>query len=161
VAAVPAGEDVRMHQRVGMDGSGEIILQTSGEVEAVFGRHVLDALEQLRRALPADLDAAEQVRLRARHLEQALRLEGRLRTENFGIRLEADAGAATVIDLAEVLELALGMAALKAHTIELLAARDFDLEARGQRVDHGHADAVQAAGSLVDLGVELAARMQR
>ena len=77
------------------------------------------------------------------------------------VRLEADPGAAAVVDLAEVLELALGMAALERHAIELLAARDLDLEPRGQRIHHRHADAVQAARGLVNLGVELAAGMQR
>src|SRR6185437_5183718 len=110
---------------------------------------------------PANLDAAEQIGLGARHLEQALRPERRLGAEDVGIRLEADGGAAAIIDLAEVFELALGMAALKIHPIELLAARDLDLEPRGQRVDHGYADAVQTAGSLVDLGVEFTARVQR
>ena len=69
--------------------------------------------------------------------------------------------AAAVVDLAEVFELALGMAALERHAIELLAAGDLDLEARGEGVDHGDADAVQAARGLVDLGVEFAAGMQR
>ena len=45
--------------------------------------------------------------------------------------------------------------------IELPAARDLDLEPRGQGVDHRHADAVQTARGLVDLAVELAARLQR
>ena len=79
-----------MHQRVGVDGGGQIILQAAGEVEGVLGRNVLDALEQFGRALPADLDAAEQIGLRARHLEQALRLEGRLGAEDVGVGLEAD-----------------------------------------------------------------------
>ena len=35
-------------------------------------RHVVDAVEQLLVAGPADLDAAEQIGLRARHLEHAL-----------------------------------------------------------------------------------------
>ena len=161
VAAALSGEDIRMHQRVGVDRGGEIILQAAREVEFVLGRNVLDALQQFRRALPADFDAAEQIGFRARHLEQALRLEGCLGAEDIGVRLEADAGAAAVVDLAEVLELALGMAALEAHAIEFLAARDLDLEPRGQRVDDGHADAVQAARGLVDLGVEFAAGMQR
>ena len=150
-----------MHQRVRVDRGCEIILQAAGEMEFVLGGHILDALEQLGRAAPADFDAAEQIGLRARHLEQALRLEGRLRTENIGIGLEADFGAAAVVDLAEVFELALGMAALEIHPIELLAAGDFDLEPRRQRVHHGNADAVQTAGSLVDLGIEFAAGVQR
>ena len=160
-AARFAGEDIRMHQRVGVDRGGEIVLQAAGEVEAVLGRHVVDALEQRRLAAPADFDAAEQIGLRARHLEQALRLEGGLGAENLGVGLEADLGAAAVVDLAEVFELALGVAALERHAVELLAARDLDLEPRGQRVDHGHADAVQAARGLIDLGVEFAAGMQR
>ena len=161
VAAGFAGEDIGMHQRVGVNGGGEIILQAAGEMEAVLGRHVLDALEQFGIAAPADFDAAEQIGLRARHLEQALRLERRLGAENVGVGLEADAGAAAVVDLAEVFELALGMAALETHPIEFLAARDLDLEPRGERVDDGDADAVQAARGLVDLGVEFAAGMQR
>src|SRR6185437_16063819 len=156
-----AGEDIGMHQRVGVNRGAEIILQAAGKMEFVFGRHVLDALEQLRSAAPADFDAAEQIGLRARHLEQALRLERRLRPENIGIGLEADFGAAAVVDLAEILELALGVATLEIHPIELLAAGNFDFEPRRQRIYHGYADAVQAAGRFVDLGVELAAGVQR
>ena len=48
VAAGFAGEDIGMHQRVGVDRGGEIILQAAGEVKAVLGRHVLDALQQRR-----------------------------------------------------------------------------------------------------------------
>ena len=150
-----------MHQRVGVDGGGEIILQAAGEMKTVLGGNIVDALQQFRRTFPADFDAAEQIGLRARHLEQALRLEGCFRAEDIGVRLEADARAAAVVDLAEVLELALGMAALKAHAIEFLAARDLDLEPRRQRVDDGDTDAVQAARGLVDLGVEFAAGVQR
>ncbi len=69
--------------------------------------------------------------------------------------------AAAVVDLAEVFELALGMAALERHSIELLAAGDLDLQPRGQRVHHRYADAMQAARGLINLGVELAAGMQR
>ena len=57
--------------------------------------------------------------------------------------------------------LPLGWPRSNAHAVELLAARDLDLEPRGQRVDHGDADAVQAARGLIDLGVEFAAGMQR
>ena len=117
-----------MHQRVGVNGGAEIVLQAAREVETILGRHILDALQQRGIAAPADLDAAEQVGFRARHLEQALRLESGFGAEDIGVRLEADAGAAAVVDLAEIFELALGMAALETHPVELLAARDFDLE---------------------------------
>ena len=45
VAARFAGEDVGMHQRVGVDRGGQIILQAAGEVEGRFRRNILDALE--------------------------------------------------------------------------------------------------------------------
>ncbi len=75
--------------------------------------------------------------------------------------MEAHLGAAAVRRLAGILQLALRLAALERHPVELLAARDLDLHAVGQRVRHRHADAVQAARGLVDLGVELAAGVQR
>ena len=150
-----------MHQRVGVDSGGEIVLQAADEVEFVLGGHLFDAAQQLGIAAPADFHAAKQVGLRARHLEQPLRLERGFGAENIGVGLEANPGAPAVVDLAEILELAFGMTALERHLVELLLARDLDLEQRGQRVDHGDADAVQAARGLVDLGVELAAGMQR
>ena len=145
VAAGFPGEDVRVHQGIGMDCSCQIILQAAGKVKRCLGLYVFDAFQQLGIAAPADFDAAEQIRLRARHLEQALWLEGRLRAEDVGVRLEADAGAATIVDLAEILELALGVAALERHAVELLAARDFDFETRREGIDDGNADAVQPA----------------
>lgn len=45
--------------------------------------------------------------------------------------------------------------------IERLAARDLDLEPVRERVDHGDADTVQAAGGLIGLGIEFSAGMQR
>src|ERR1700690_1464433 len=147
-----SGEDIRMHQRIGVDRSGEIILQASREVKAVLRRYVLKTLQQRRVAAPADLDAAEQVGLGARHLEQALRLEGGLGAENVGVRLEPDFCAAAIVDLSEVFKLALGMAAFERHSVELLAAGDLDLKPRGQRVDDGYADAMQTARGLVHLG---------
>ena len=121
---------------------GQIVHQAPGKVKTVLGGHILEALQERGIAAPADFDAAEQIGLGARHLEQALRLEDGLGAENLAVRLEADSGAAAVVDLAEVFELALGMAALERHAIELLTARDLDLEPRGQRVDHRDADAV-------------------
>ena len=118
-------------------------------------------LQQLGIAAPADFHAAKQIGLRARHLEQPLRLERGFGAENIGVGLEANPGAPAVVDLAEILELAFGMTALERHLVELLLARDLDLEQRGEGVDHGDADAVQAARGLIDLGVELAAGMQR
>jgi hypothetical protein len=44
--------------------------------------------------------------------------------------------------------------------VDLAVAPDHQLQPDRKRVDHGHADAVQAAGDLVGVLVELAAGMQ-
>ena len=53
------------------------------------------------------------------------------------------------------------LAAHEGLAIELAVARDLDLELIRQRVHHRDADAVQAAGGLVDLGIEFSAGVQR
>ena len=156
-----AGENVGMNQRGGVQRLRQIILEPVGEVKRRLFRHVVDAAQQFLGARPADFDAAEQISLRARHLEHALRLEVRLGAENVRVGSEADFGAAPVRRLAGVLQLGLRLAALERHAVELLAARDLDLHALGQRVGHRNADAVQAAGGFVDLGIEFAAGVQR
>jgi hypothetical protein len=81
--------------------------------------------------------------------------------EDLRIGMEAHARAAPVGDAADRLQRPLRQAAREGLAIEHLAARDLDLEPVGQRIDHGDADAVQAARGLVGLGVELSAGMQR
>ena len=114
-----------------------------------------------RIAAPADLDAAEQVGLGARHLEQPPRVEGAALAEDLLVRLEAHGGAAPVHHGPELLQLSLRLSALELHGVELLAACDLDVERLRQRVDDGDADAVQAARGVVDLALELSARVQR
>ena len=75
--------------------------------------------------------------------------------------METDFRAAAVVHLAELFELTLRHAAREAHAVELAAACDFDFKIVGQRIDHGDADAVQAARGLIDLGIEFATGMQR
>ncbi len=156
-----AGENVGMHQRGAGEIAGEIVLQAFGETERGLFRHVLDALEQFLGAMPADLDAAEEVGLGARHLEHALGLERGLRPENLRIGPEADFGAAPVGRAPGLFQLALRLAALEGHAVKLLLARNLHLHALGQRVGDRDADAVQSARGVVDLGVELAAGVQR
>src|SRR5208282_6872343 len=81
--------------------------------------------------------------------------------ENLRIGPEAYARAAAVRRLAGFLQFALRLAALEGHAVEPLPARDLDLHAFGQRVGDRDADTVQSAGSLVDVGVEFAAGVQR
>jgi hypothetical protein len=60
-----------------------------------------------------------------------------------------------------VVELADRLAALEAHLVAVLVARDLDLHPVGEGVDDRGTDAMQAAGGVVDLAPELSARMQR
>ncbi len=85
----------------------------------------------------------------------------RLGAEDLRVGAEAHLGAAPVGRAPDLLELALRLAALEHHPIERLLARDLDLEALGERIGDRDADAVQAARGLVDLGLELAAGVQR
>ena len=151
-----------MHQRVGVDRGGQIILQAAGEMERVLGRDVVDALQQLRVAGPADFDAAEQIGLRARHLEQALRLERGLGAENLRIGLEAHARAAAVVRPCRVPPACPSGCRARTPSGRASGSRATSTSsARGEGVDDRDADAMQAAGGLVDLGIEFAAGVQR
>ena len=70
-------------------------------------------------------------------------------------------GAAAVLHLADVLDLARRLAARIGLAVEHLVARDLDDQVVGERVDHRDADAVEAARGLVGLAVELAAGVER
>ena len=62
---------------------------------------------------------------------------------------------------APVLQLADGLPRSKRILMAALVARDIDFHPVGQRIDDRGADAVQAAGRVVDLAAELSAGMQR
>ena len=138
----------------------EIILEAAGEAEHRLGRRLAVGAEQRGRAAPANFDAAEQIGLRAGHLEYARGIELRGRAEYLRVRQEANLGAAPIGGLADDLQLGDGLAALEALAIQRLRARHLDLGPRGKRIDDGDADAVQAARGLVGAAVELAARVQ-
>ena len=53
------------------------------------------------------------------------------------------------------------MAALEAHLVRVLVARDIDFHPFRQRIDDRGADAMQAAGGVIDLAAEFSAGMQR
>ena len=63
----------------------------------------------------------------------------------------------TVLDFDQAVD---GMAAIEFHAVLLAVAADGEAQPLRQRVDAGDADAVQAAGNLVGVLVELAAGMQ-
>src|SRR5690242_6630631 len=96
------------------------------------------ALDQLRRAGPADLDAAIEIGLRARHTVQALGPEAVL-LEDLRVRMKGHLGAAAIVHGALVLQLRRGMAARIALNIERALARDLDLEPFRQRIDDRYA----------------------
>ena len=102
-----AGEHLVGDEFLSLDVAGEIVLQPVREAEARLGRNGVGAGEKRRRAAPADLDAAEEIGLRARHLEQAPRLEVRVLAEDLRIGLEAHLGAAPVQHAADGFELRL------------------------------------------------------
>ena len=105
-----------------------------------------------------DEDAAVQERELAQPLRQ--RVEAVLgRLEDLRVGLERDLRAAALRRPGD-LELAGRSAALVALLVDLPVAPDLEVEPLGQRVDHRHADAVQAARHLVAVVVELAAGVQ-
>src|SRR3569833_650210 len=108
-------------------------------MERRFGRHIV-AVQKLGRAVPSDLDAAIEIGLRARHLEQALGLEMRLGAKDLRIRLEAHARAALVWRTSDLFQLAFGMSPLERHPVMSLLAPDVDLEPLRQGVGDRHAN---------------------
>ncbi len=136
----------------------QVIGEAAGELEDGFGRRVVR--DQRGIAFPADLDAGEQIGLGPRQLVEPRGLELHL-AEDLGIGGEGDRGAAPVGRAAEMLEGAERLPPAEALAVELPLARDLDDGVGRQRVDHAHADAVQAPARRIGLAVELAARMER
>jgi hypothetical protein len=108
----------------------------------------------------AELQARTEHRLGLEHVAQ-LRHRELLGVEILGVGPEAHRGAGIALaGGADDLELRGDLAVLEADVVFLAAALDPALELLRERVDHRHADAVQAAGELVVVAVELAARVQ-
>ena len=126
----------------------------------VGGRRIV-AVDQIRRARPANFDPAEQIRLRPRQLVEPRRLEMRIGPENLHVGLEAHLRAAPVVHRAQVFQLRDRRAALVALHPKIAIARDLNLEPFRQRIHHRGTHAVQSAAGLVRARLELSARMQR
>ena len=112
-------------------------------------------------ARPADFHAAEQIGFRLGHAEHALGGELHVLAEDERVRREADRTAALLHALLHDFQRPLRHAALIDLAIKHAAARDFGFERFRKRVRYRNADAVQTAGSLVDVAGEFAARVQR
>ena len=144
-------------------------------VEDLRMQHALAAVHVLDEALDAarvrevlalavalvgelDLDAVVQERKLADALGEDLVVELDA-AERLGRRHEVHFGAAPVGGAGRC-QRRHRLAAAEFHLVDLAVAPDAQLQPVGQRVDHRHADAVQAAGHLVAVLVELAAGVQ-
>ena len=152
-------EEVARRALARADLFAQVIGKAAGELEHRFGRRVV--ADQFGRALPANLDAREQIRLRARELVQPRGLEAHLGAEDLLVGDEADHRAAPVGCRADMLDRPERLAARETLAVELAVARDLDDRVRRQRIDDADADAVQTARRRIGLAVELAARVQR
>src|SRR5277367_3281793 len=88
--------------------------------------------DQRKRAVPADLDAPEEIGLRTRHLEHARGVEARLGAEDLRVGQKAHLGAPAVQRLADDRKFARRLAAFERLPIKGLAARDLDFELLGE-----------------------------
>src|SRR5262245_6858467 len=125
----PACEHILGDGLLALDAACEEILEPAGEVEHRTLRRLAVAAKQRLRARPADLDAAKEIGLRARHAEQTRRRKCGIFTENLGIWPETDARAAAVLDRSEVLKRTIGNATRVGLAVELLPASNLDLHA--------------------------------
>ena len=126
---------------------------------------VLDRLEDLgcHRSLVADHDLEALVEERVLAHPGGDRLQGvRRGLEDVGRRPVGDggAGALTRLQLADVLELAVGNADAEGLAPEVPAVLHVHDQVARQRVDHADAHAVQTAGHLVAAAAELAAGVE-
>ena len=89
--------------------------------------------------------------------------------EGLGRRHESDFRAAASLEragrvlrrvAAGRLQRRIGVAVGEAHLVDPAVAADLQFQPHRKRIDHGHADAVQAAGNLVGILVELTAGME-
>src|ERR1700733_1891980 len=125
-----------------------------------FGWDFRTVADEVGGAAPPDLDAPEQIGLRARHLEHARGIKPRLSAEDLRIGQKAHLRAAPVQGLADDRQPACRLAALERLPIERLPAGDLNLKLFRQRVDYRDADAMESAGGLVSAAVEFAAGVQ-
>ena len=79
---------------------GEVFDEAAGETQGVARRHGIARVHEGRRADPANLDAAEKIRLRARHAIELVRAEAGIFAEDFGVRVKGDCRSPAVIDRA-------------------------------------------------------------
>jgi len=155
-----AGKYLRRHRGAPADLLFQIILQPVGKFQHILRRTFGFILDEGRVAFPADFNAAKQIGLGFCHGVKPRRVEVDF-AENLCIGHESHGCTAFVFRLSDFLQLALRQAARKLLPVQGLLTRHIDHQFAGQRIDHRHTDAVQAAGSIVSLAAEFTARIQR
>jgi hypothetical protein len=164
VGVVPLHGDVDL-RALGLAQHGDGLVVDDGLRRVEVGDELRDAaleleLVRLVGALVADRD--RQAAVQVGELAQALRedLKAELRAlEDLGVGLEGDLRA-RLLRLADGLDGRHRVAAPVLLVERLAVALDLELEELRQRVDDGHADAVESARDLVVRVVELTARVQ-
>src|SRR5690348_354616 len=121
----------RQQRPVG-EARGEEIAEPVRKMQPRFLRYAVGP-RQRGIATPANLDTAEQIRLRTRHAVKERRPERGV-GKNLGIGMKAQNGAAPVLHGPAILDPALRHAAAIALPPQLAVARHLDLEPIGQRV---------------------------
>ena len=140
-----AGKCLAGDLEVAIELFGEIVLEAAGKMEDGFFRRVVLLADQFGCTIPADLYAAEQIRLGTSHAEQARRLEPGAFAEDLFVREEAGPGAAAVVNFSKILNRAVSHAARKTLPPQPAPASNLDFKMRRQRVDNRYADAMQSA----------------
>ena len=101
--------------------------------------------------------------IQKRHLAEACRervvIVHRGFREDFRVRPERDLRS-RVVRCSNLMELRLRVTVVKIDLVFFAVAPHIDLNARGERINDGHADAVQTTRDLIPLAAELAASME-
>src|SRR3546814_11628232 len=101
---------------------GEKVGEPVGEVDVVLLRRMVALFQKALVAGPADLDAAVEIGLGARHAVEVGRVEPRLLAEDLRIGMERDGGAAPVLPRRSLAELGGRLPLAVALRVRLLVA---------------------------------------
>ncbi|MCY1554755.1 hypothetical protein D9M68_913500 [compost metagenome] len=138
--AEATGENVVDNADFAIDARGHEVAQAIGIVEHGFDGRI--GIGEALVATPAQFDAGKEIGLGPCHPEQASGREMRQVAENLRIGVETRGCAAPIVHPAQMLDLALGLAAREAQAMQLLLARHLHHHVVRQRIDHGHTDAM-------------------
>ena len=145
------------HDRLGIDGLLVLVEVFDELADAALVLEIVGLVGPL--VDDGDPEPFVQERELAQALGQDVEIVFRDLVEDLLVGPEGDLGP-RLLGLADLLELRDGIAALVALGVDAALALDLEVEPFRERVDDGDADAVEAAGDLVALLIELAAGME-